>query len=61
MRKQLIDNINAVVAVAGFGALEVGVAEVSRPGAWMVGGALLLLWACWPYAWRSASLLKKKA
>lgn len=61
MLKQLQENVNALVALLGFGALEVGVAQVSPAAAWIVGGVLLMLWACWPYAWRSAALLKRRA
>ncbi len=61
MRKHVIENVNAVLAVLGFGALEVGIAQLSRPAAWIIGGGLVLVWACWPYAWRSAAVLKKRA
>ena len=54
-----VENVNLVLVLVGFAALEAGVAmQWSRPIAAMVGGLVLMAGGAWPYLVRT---LRKRA
>ena len=40
--------VDRVGAVAGFAAVEYGIGQISGPAAWIVGGLVVMVAACWP-------------
>lgn len=55
MTRLLARNLNALLVLVGFVALETGVTRHwSGPIAAIVGGALLMAAGCWPYVTRSS-------
>ena len=49
IRRALAENLNAIVYIAGFGLLCLGVSGWSVPAAQVVAGILLMGIASWPY------------
>lgn len=47
--KVLAQNVNALLVLAGFVALEIGVAALSGAAAWIAGGVILMAAGGWPY------------
>ena len=48
--RPLAENVNLVVVLVGFAALEVGIAQQwSVPVAAMIGGGLVMVVGVWPY------------